>query len=297
MTVKPTEQPHPEDHWASEYESDWRHGIVVLVSWWKEIVAITLACGLLAGLVAVALNSLGGPKYKAWADVAFVRTTSELNFDQRFTTTSETDIRYIATNASAWRSALIGLAQGPAMAEQVAEQLGNLLDAEQRIPANLARGVGVALVNGSGTAGESDLIRITATADTPEKAARIATAWAEIYVRKVNQIYGQAPDELLASIQTEQTRAQDDYAKAQGAVEGFIADNQVDELSREINEKQDVIQQMAKARATLTTTYFETEMKDATARFERWLQVNRALDQARTLRSQAAPAPQAAAPW
>jgi uncharacterized protein involved in exopolysaccharide biosynthesis len=285
-TVTSMQEAPPEDGWAAEDGFDWRHHVVVLASWWREIVVITVAAALLAGLAVFALNRLGGPEYKASADVAIVRTVSELTLDPRFTTTSDTDIRYIATNASAWRNGLIGLAQGPAIAKQVVGQLGDLLGTEQRIPDNLAKDVKAALVSGNGSAGESDLIRITATADTPEKAARIATAWAEIYVHKVNQIYGQAPDELLASIQTEQTRAQNDYEKAQGAVEGFIADNQVDELSREINEKQDVIQQMAKARAALTTTYFETETKDATARFERWLQVNRALDQARTLRTQ-----------
>jgi uncharacterized protein involved in exopolysaccharide biosynthesis len=290
MAVKPTDEVQPEDAWAPESGSDWRDRIVMLASWWKEIAVITVICALLGGLVAVALNSLGGPQYKAWADVAIVRTTSELNFDQRFTTTSETDIRYIATNAVAWRSALIGLAQGPDIAEQVVGQLGDLLDAQQRIPVNLANDVKAASVGGGGSAGESDLIRITATADTPERAARIATAWAEVYVRKVNQIYGQAPDELLASIQVEQARAEADYEKAQSAVEDFIANNQVDELNRQVNEKQDVIEQMAKARAALTTSYFDTETKDSTARFERWLQVNRALDQARTLRSQVAAA-------
>jgi len=91
-----------------------------------------------AGLAVFALNRLGGPEYKAWADVAIVRTVSELTLDPRFTTTSDTDVRYIASNATAFRNALLGLAQGPAIAEQVVAQLGDLLNPTKRIPAVLA---------------------------------------------------------------------------------------------------------------------------------------------------------------
>jgi capsular polysaccharide biosynthesis protein len=288
MTEAPQGELPPEDGWAAEDGSNWRHSIVVLASWWKEIAAITAGVALLAGLVAASLNWLSEPTYKAWVDVAIVRTVSELNFDQRFTTTSDTDIRYIAMNASAWRNALVGLAGGPAIAEQVVAQIGDTLDAKHRIPANLAGIVDAARVGGGSSLGDSDLIRITATADTPERAVRIATAWAEAYVHKVNQIYGQAPDELLASMQEEKARASADYQKAQAALEAFIAGNRTDELSRQIAEKQGVVDQVVKARANVAAAYLDAETQARSARFERWLQVTRALAQARTLRSQVA---------
>ncbi len=167
-------------------------------------------------------------------------------------------------------------------------QLGDALDAEERIPTNLAKEVEAALVSEGGRAGDSDLIRITATANTPEKAARIAMAWADTYVRNVNQIYGQAPDELLASILSEQAQAKTDYEQAQAALEEFIAGNRSDALSRQITEKQGVIDRIVQARADVAAAYLQTETQTRTARFERWLQVVRALDQARTLRGQVA---------
>jgi capsular polysaccharide biosynthesis protein len=288
MMVEPTEDLEPEDDWMAEGESDWRHYMVTLVSWWREIAVIAVATALLAGLAASALNWLSGPQYKASADVAIVRTVSEITLDPRFTTTSGTDIRYIATNASAWRNALLALAEAPAIAQQVVEQLGDVLDPQERIPDNLARQVQADLVGAGGSSSSSDLMRITATTDSPDKAARIATVWAETYVRMANQIYGQAPDELLASIQAEQVQAESNYKKAQTALEEFIASNRLDDLNRQITEKQDIIDQIAKARAALTATYFDTETGNQTARFERWLQVSRALDQARTLRAQVA---------
>jgi len=143
-------------------------------------------------------------------------------------------------------------------------------------------------VSGSGHLGDSDLIRITAKADTPDKAALISTAWAEAYVRKVNQIYGQAPDELLASIQDEKTRAKAGYEKAQTALSEFTANNRSDELVRQITEKQGVIDQIMQARAAVAAAYLDAETQARAARFERWLQVTDALDQARTLRGQVA---------
>jgi capsular polysaccharide biosynthesis protein len=288
MTQAPLGELPPEDGWAAEDGSNWRHSIVVLASWWKEIAAITAGVALLAGLVAASLNGLSEPTYKAWVDVAIVRTVSQLNFDQRFTTTSDTDIRYIAMNASAWRNALVGLASGPAIAEQVVAQIGDTLDAKHRIPANLAEAVDAVRIGGGASLGDSDLIRITATADTPERAVRIATAWAEAYVNKVNQIYGQAPDELLTSMGAEQARASADYQKTQAALEAFIAGNRTDELSRQVAEKQGVIDQVVKARANVAAAYLDAETQARSARFDRWLQVTRALAQARTLRNQVA---------
>jgi capsular polysaccharide biosynthesis protein len=288
MTGEPLEDIQAGAGWATEGEFDWRHYIVVLATWWREIVVITVVTALLAGFAVVAANQLHEPEYKAWAEVAMVRTISQLNFDERFITTSGTDVRSVAANSTARRNALLGLAQGPAVAEQVAGQLGDALDAEERIPTNLAKQVEAALVSESGRAGESDLIRITATADTPDKAARIAMAWADTYVRNVNQIYGQAPDELLASILSEQAQAKTDYEQAQAALEKFIAGNRNDALSRQITEKQGVIDRIVQARADVAAAYLQTETQTRTARFERWLQVAHALDQARTLRRQVA---------
>jgi len=82
---------------------------------------------------------------------------------------------------------------------------------------------------------------------------------AETYVRKVNQIYGQAPDELQTSIRSEQARSRADYEKTQAAFEEFITGNRIDELNRQITEKQGVVDQIAKARADVAAAYLGAE--------------------------------------
>ncbi len=103
MTLKPIEDSQVETGWATEGEFDWRHYMVVLATWWREIVVITVVTALLAGVAVLAYGWLSGPRYKAWADVAMVRTISQLNFDERFITTSGTDVRSVAANSTARR--------------------------------------------------------------------------------------------------------------------------------------------------------------------------------------------------
>jgi uncharacterized protein involved in exopolysaccharide biosynthesis len=262
--------------------------LAIVMRWSREIVVITLAAAVLAGLAAFAANRLLEPQYKASADVAIVRTVSQLNFDERFTTTSDEALRSDGELVSARRNALIGLAESPAIAARVIEPLGDLLKPQERVPANLVRQVKATTVSPTGRLSDSDLIRITVTADAPDKAARIATAWAETYVRQVNLIYGQAPDELLASVSAQQTQAKTAYEKAQAELERFTAENRFEELTRQITEKQGIIDQIVKARVDQRAAYFDAEVQSRTARFEDWLQVTRALDQARTLRYQVA---------
>jgi capsular polysaccharide biosynthesis protein len=288
MTLTGMEKLQPEDGWASQDEGAGNGYLAVLMRWSREIVVITLAAAVLAGLAAFAVNRLTEPRYKASADIAIVRTVSQLNFDQRFTTTSDEALRSDGDLVMARRNALIGLAESPAIAVRIIEPLGDVLNAKERVPTNLVRQVKATMVNPTGRPSDSDLIRITATADTPDKAARIATAWAETYVRQVNLIYGQAPDELLASVSAQQAQAKTSYEKAQVDLERFTAENRLDVLNRQITETQGVIDEIVQARVDLSAAYFSAEAQSRTARFEDWLQVTRALDQTRTLRTQVA---------
>lgn len=65
-----------------------------------------------------------------------------------------------------------------------------------------------------GRSGQSDLINITVRTDSPEVSAAIANAWAQAYVQQVNSIYGQVPDDMLASIEAQLAEAQQVYAQA-----------------------------------------------------------------------------------
>lgn len=210
---------------------------------------VLLALFLLAIVAALAgrwlLGLIGAPVYEAGADVAIVRTTSELTFDERFTTTAG-DVP--ATNIAARRSALLGLASSPALAVTALDELGDVLAEEERDPALLAAATQASLVTGNGRPGDSDLIRISATAATPEKAAAIASAWARAFVQQANRVYGQVPDEMIASIQEEQANAEQSYIAAQSELQSFVAGSQADEVFRQVTSTEAALESLYQAR-------------------------------------------------
>lgn len=243
-----------------EDEIDLREYVLVLVAWWREIVLLTVLAALLGAGAILALRAIQPPVYEAAATVAISRTRTDINFDERFRTLSEEDMQAVASNATARRSALVGLVSNGAIARAVIDRLGGLLETEEQIPANLLGAVEAELALPDGSRGDSDLIRIKATADSPEKAAAIANAWAEEYVRQVNLLYGQIPAELVASVTTELQNAQTAYETAQKALEAFVANNEIDRLNRLITEKREIIQSLQAGRQTAITTIVDEEL-------------------------------------
>jgi len=261
LPQRPT-QPNPEA-WLPEDEIDLREYVLVLVAWWREIVLIAVGVALIAALAVLALRLIISPFYESSATVAIARTQSNITFDTRFTTLSAEDAASLQQGSAARRAALLGLVVNGAVAQAVIDQLGDLLDEEERNPAALLANerVSAELVGGSGNQAVSDLIRITVKADSAPKAAAIVNAWAENYVTQVNRIYGQVPGELVASIASELTNAQTEYNSAQSELEAFVASNQVDRLGRLIVEKQDIIASLQSAQANNRLLAFQKEQE------------------------------------
>jgi capsular polysaccharide biosynthesis protein len=227
---------------------DLRVYVAVLMRWWKEIVLIGLLFGVVAGGGYWLLDLSRENFYESSADVAILRTVSEVTLDERFITTAETPA---AAAAATRRNALIALAKSPAIALDVIEELGDQLPEELRNPATLITRINVAMATVNGRSGDSDLIRIFATTRYPDLSAAIATSWAQAYVRNVNQIYGQVPDELFASIAVEQETSRVNYEAAQRALEEHIAQSRVDELTRAISDQESFINTLRGARSSL----------------------------------------------
>ena len=212
---------------------DLRQIITVPFVWWKEIALLTVLMLLLAVGGLYALRTLTAPAYQATADVAIAGTVSAVTFDDRFTTSGDE----APSNAAARRTSLLGLAESPSLAVAVIDELGNQLSVPERAPARLANQVNAELQVNPNRPGESDLVRITATADSPLKAEQIANAWARAYVHSVNQIYGQVPDDMLVSLSEQEQAAQREYQAAQAQFEQTIAQSRYDELTRLIELK------------------------------------------------------------
>lgn len=251
MTVNTPNTSSLSQTWASDDEIDLRRYINTLARWWREIIAIMLGAIVLAIIFLLIARLLTPPRYEASADVAIVRTVSDVKFDERFLTTSD-DLTASSANTPARRSALLGLVTASAIAQEVLNQLGDKLTVADRNTTALLGMVKVTMASGTG-GGDSDLIRISVQAGSSTEATAIANAWAQAYVRAANAIYGQVPDEVLNSIKAELAAAQNNYMTAQANLEAFVANNHIDELTGLVT----VSQQRINQEITLLQAYLE----------------------------------------
>ncbi len=276
MTVQTQERMPAPDAWDAEDEIDLRQYIDILIRWWRDILLITLVIVALTAIGIISLRLILPPQYEASADVAIVRTVSDVNFDERFRTNAE-ELGVDTASLSARRSALLGLVATGAIAQEVIDELGTTLNEKEQNPANLLAMVDAELASVNGASGASDLIRITITADASEKAAAIANAWARIYVRTVNTIYGQVPDEVLTSIETELTSAEKQYLTSQAALETFIATNRIDELTSLVTVLQQNINQEVALQQAYLAQWQQTQEQLSTVRARCGRRWNRAV--------------------
>ncbi|PJF45568.1 MAG: hypothetical protein CUN48_18220, partial [Candidatus Thermofonsia Clade 3 bacterium] len=133
-------------------EIDLRKYIDVLIKRWREIVFFTLLVVAASVLGVLAYRLLQPPVYEARASVAIVRTQTEANFDDRFTTSSGAPS---AGDVNSRRSALLGLVYSGSIAERVVADLHDQLNERQRDPAYLLRRINAELATPNNTTGQS----------------------------------------------------------------------------------------------------------------------------------------------
>jgi hypothetical protein len=159
-----------------------------------------------------------------------VRTSTDVRFDERFTTSSDQPANL---DVNSRRAALVALVKSGSIAQQVIDELGNQLPLELRSPSKLLDAVTAGMATAAGRTGQSDLINISVRAESPALAAAIANAWAKAYVQQVNSVYGQVPDDMLGSVEAQLVQAEAAYDKTQANLESFLATSQLDALTRQ----------------------------------------------------------------
>jgi uncharacterized protein involved in exopolysaccharide biosynthesis len=227
---------------------------------WKWLWLILLGT-LLAGGAAAIVSFNKPPVYEAKAGVVIVESGYAFTFEPKIRTLSEDELsayqRYLDRDAR--RTALVGLVENGDIAAKVIEMLGSELSPEEQ-----KAGVLLGMVEGEakGEAREKgDLIEITVRASDPQKAMRIANAWAEVYEGYVNELYGGDVPGSRDTIEEEAARAKADYENAEAALIRFLGDNQIDELDRQIEEKQQIIASLQSGKQTAVTTVIDTELQ------------------------------------
>lgn len=232
-----------------EIEIDLRKYVLIVGARWRLLLTCTVIAALLGGLIGLILPS----PYEATATVAIVKTSTQLEFDPRFKTLTQDEIANISADSR--RATLLGLVENGNIASRVIARMESQLNDEERNPAQLLDKVTAA------TSGRGDLIMIKVRDQNPEKAANIASTWAREYERYVNELFAGAPSEYGESIANQYQRALDDFTQAQGALEQFIANSQIDQLARTITETRQLLDALQIGKQTALTLVISEQLK------------------------------------
>ena len=197
------------------------------------------AGAVIAGVVALVLSLIWPPTYEAQAVLLITKLRPSVTLDSGFQTVSEEDIVNLSIqDEQVRRQTLLGLTSNRALTLQVLDRLGDGLPPEKRSVGYL-QSVTDAKTNGN-------LIVLTAQADRPEGAASLANAWAEVYQDHVNRLYSvTAPtnEQLEGEIESAQT----EYEAAKSAYEEHLRTSPEDELSRQIDQKKQILEDLQAA--------------------------------------------------
>lgn len=233
-----------------------RH-ILTLAALFRRIILITFVVAAMGGAGAMALKTIL-PKYETSADVAIIRTGATVAIDTRFDATTETRprIRGRVENMTARRAALIGLVHSGDLATRVVERLGELLEGYEQPVDKLLQDVSAELVTigAFSRMNQSDLIRITVDADSPERSAAIANAWADEYVVFVNKLYEQVSQPVIARVQNEVEKTEQAYITAQNTLETFLANSKISYFTHLIEMNTEIVNKYREIRNTTTAT-------------------------------------------
>ena len=215
----------------AEDEIDLRRYLAVFLRHWKLIAATTS----LTLIIAAILSFQQPPTYTATASVVVDVTRDQLNFDPKFKTEYQSSY-----DPAPRRAALVRLAASSGLAAQVVAKLGDALPPTARRPATVLGSISVT--------SQGELIEITATSETPDQAAAIANAWADVFTTQANQVYnlaGKTPSDIKSPVES----AWREYQASQAKYEQFVADNNLATLEQQVKLKQT---QLADRYATLS---------------------------------------------
>lgn len=196
-----------------EEEIDLRVYIDVLLR--RRRLILTLALGM--AVVAAGVSFLLPPTYEAQAALSVAPRRSNITLTENFVL-SEEGISQLAANQRA--EALSEIAKSLRVAQSVMEAHPELFG-EETTPSSMVNAIEVSSKN--------DILIITASADDSQKAAKMATAWAEATRNQINKVYTFDP-ETVTEIQTQIDKSWQEYKDAQTALETFLSDSEISAL-------------------------------------------------------------------
>lgn len=187
-------------------EIDLRVYIGLLIRRWRWIVGLALA----AAAMALVVSFLLPPTYEATALVAVTEPRYMMRFDPRFETVNDVQLAYkaypeLATSDDLLEGLLTRLNPLPQGIE-TAQDLEDIADAEP--------------------GADPSMVRLAIRSREPQEAARIANAWAELFVVQANAIYGAHSEDQVRFFENQLERARAELEAADQALVAFQSRNQ-----------------------------------------------------------------------
>jgi uncharacterized protein involved in exopolysaccharide biosynthesis len=254
----------------------------IIRQWWLVVVS-TILFGIGALLVSISLPK----QYEASVLIATTKVASSVSFGSSIETTSEEQLLAAgggAIDRQARLESYVQMVKNPDVAQSILDQYRERLDTDVQDVRSLLN-----MVDGS-LAGRSDSIKILVRYKNPVLATDIANAWGQAYVEQVNSIYSEAGTRVTyTAIKNQVADAGLAYEAAQAKLEDSMKEIRLDELTRNINERQAVLDDLSfaythvissvvsiQAQATLKS-YIEN-IDDLQIKLEKVYQQQRTLD-------------------
>ena len=206
-----------------EDEIDLRVYINVLIHYWRLIVGLTIVAGVAAFVVSLLLPA----QYQATAVVVVTRPLYQFQLAPGIQNLPESAA---GTQVLSGKAAL-DLATSDAMIQQLLDQVGNDLPPEERSLVPM-RGMLKAAQGG-----DASIIKLTVTNRNPQRVAKITNTWAGLYVRQVNDLYGQSAEQLKF-FESQLAQAKSDLDTADQALVDFQKRNNAAVLQAQLTAKQ-----------------------------------------------------------
>ncbi len=256
-----------------EEEIDLRIYIDVLLR--RRRLIITLALGM--AIIAAGVSFLLPPTYEAQAALSVAPRRSNITLTDDFVL-SEEEINQLAANQRA--ESLTEIAQSLKVAQTVLETYPGL-DGEGATPNSMVEAIE--------TSTKNDLLLITASADDPQKAADLATVWAEATRDQINKIYT-FDTETATEIQAQMDQSWKEYQEAQKALELFLRESEISSLESRINIVENLLREYEQALAETTSTRYtealSTQRRELRQLYEQRIGIQQQLTDARALYNQ-----------
>lgn len=195
-----------------EEEIDLRPYVAVIINSWKLIVGVTFLAIIIATVVVLLLPR----SYEAVALVVINQPRQSIQFETRI----------LSTQTSQSFQVFPELATSDELLQNLLSRADSLLDVES------IEDLRTLLRARPGS--DASLIRLIAVAPNPEAASQLANIWAELFVTKANELYGDQGNEQVAFFESRLEQAESDLMTAEQTLISFQGRNQTDTFDNEL---------------------------------------------------------------